>query len=62
VNLSAEGAPQGTEELVNAYAREISLNLALPEMPFQLKLQDVKAQSDGLSVTAAAQNVPLNQS
>ncbi|GLH97444.1 LmeA family phospholipid-binding protein [Phytohabitans aurantiacus] len=62
VNLSAEGAPQGTEELVNAYARDISLNLALPEMPFQLELQDVKAQSDGLAVTAAAQNVPLNQS
>jgi hypothetical protein len=60
VNLSADGAPRGAEELVNAYARDISLNLALPEMPFQLELQDVQAQSDGLAVTATAQNVPLN--
>lgn len=62
-DLTAEGVPNtaGARELVEAYAEQLSLELALPELPFDMKLQDVQARPDGLAVTAIAQNVPLNR-
>lgn len=62
-NLTADGVGQipGAQELINGYARQLALELALPELPFQLQVRDVKAQPDGLAVSAVAQNVPLNQ-
>jgi LmeA-like phospholipid-binding len=60
--LTAEGLPAlpAAQALVNAYAKQISINLALPELPFQLQVQQVQPRSDGLAVTATAKDVPIN--
>lgn len=60
--LSAEGLPQipAAQALVNAYAKQISINVALPDLPFRLDLKDVKPLSEGLAVTATASDVPIN--
>jgi len=60
--LSAEGLPEipAAQALVNAYAKQISINVALPDLPFQLEMQDVKPLPEGLAVTATAKDVPIN--
>lgn len=60
--LTAEGLPAvpAAQALVNAYAKQISINVALPELPFQLQVQQVQPRPDGLAVTATAKNVPIS--
>jgi LmeA-like phospholipid-binding len=60
--LSADGMPAipAAQALVNAYAKQISINVALPDLPFRLQVQDVKPLPDGLAVTATANDVPIN--
>lgn len=60
--LTAEGLPAipAAQALVNEYAKQISINVALPELPFQLQVQEVQPRPDGLAVTATAKNVPIN--
>lgn len=62
-DLTTDGLPQlpGAEAVVNQYAQQISISLALPELPFKLDLKEVEARSDGLAVNAQALNVALNQ-
>jgi hypothetical protein len=62
-NVTSDELPQvpGARALLNQFARNLSVELELPELPFALALRDVRAQSEGLAVTASAQNVPLNQ-
>lgn len=62
-DLQAEGVPQlpGAEALINQFARQISINLTLPELPFKLNVRGVEARPDGLAVDAQALNVALNQ-
>jgi hypothetical protein len=60
--LNAEGLPDApaARALINAYARQISINVPLPKLPFQLDVRQVRALPAGLAVTAGAKNVPLN--
>lgn len=62
-DLQAEGLPQlpGAEAVINQFARQISISMALPELPFKLDIRGVQARSDGLAVDARALNVALNQ-
>ncbi|MGW0436612.1 LmeA family phospholipid-binding protein [Micromonospora sp. NPDC003197] len=48
------------EALIKSYARQISVKLPLPAMPFQLDVQEVRPEPEGLAVRATATNVPLN--
>lgn len=48
------------EALIKSYARQISIKLPLPAMPFQLDVQEVRPEPEGLAVRATATNVPLN--
>ncbi|BCJ66105.1 LmeA family phospholipid-binding protein [Polymorphospora rubra] len=61
-DLTAEGLPNvpAAQALVNAYARQISIDVPLPELPFELAVQEVRPLPEGLAITASAQNVPLN--
>lgn len=61
-NLTAQGLPEvpAAQALVNAYARQISISVPLPDLPFQLIVQEVRPLPEGLAVTATAQDVPLN--
>ncbi|MFC3503037.1 DUF2993 domain-containing protein [Micromonospora krabiensis] len=61
-DLNAEGLPNLplARTLLNNYARGISIDVPLPDLPFQLALREVRPQPEGLTVTADAKNVPLN--
>lgn len=60
--LTAEGLPQipAAQALVNAYAKQISVNVDLSVLPFQLEMREVRPLPEGLAITATAKNVPLN--
>jgi len=62
-DLTAEGLPDvaGVQNLIAGYARQLSIDIALPALPYALELQDVKALPEGLRVTAMARDVPLNK-
>ncbi|GAA4726826.1 DUF2993 domain-containing protein [Phytohabitans rumicis] len=62
-NLTSDDLPNvaGAQSAINQYARQISVNMALPELPFQLNVRSVEPLPEGLTVSASAQNVPLNQ-
>lgn len=61
-NLTADGLPNvaAARALLNAYARQISIRVPLPAMPYQLSVQEVTPRPAGLAVTATAKGVPLN--
>jgi hypothetical protein len=61
-DLDAEGLPNIplARTLLNNYAKGISIDVPLPELPFQLSLREVKPLPQGLAVTAAAKDVPIN--
>jgi hypothetical protein len=60
--LTAEGLSgiPGVQDLLNAYAQDLAINLKIPELPLQLAVQKVQPRPEGLVVTAAADEVPLN--
>ncbi|TDB74860.1 DUF2993 domain-containing protein [Micromonospora sp. KC723] len=62
-DLSAEGLPAVplARTLLNNYARGISVDVPLPELPFQLTVRKVEPRPEGLAVTADARDVPINQ-
>ncbi|MEV4710597.1 DUF2993 domain-containing protein [Micromonospora sp. NPDC049374] len=61
-DLDAEGLPNVplARILVNNFARSISVDVPLPELPFQLTVREVRPQPQGLTVTADARDVPIN--
>ncbi|MFC0503733.1 DUF2993 domain-containing protein [Micromonospora costi] len=61
-NLDAQGLPNVplARTVLNNYARSISIDVPLPELPFQLTVREVRPQPEGLTVTADARNVPIN--
>ncbi len=60
--VTAEGLPNVplVRNLVNAYVQRISADLRVPTLPLKLAVQKVEPRPDGLHVTAAANDVPLN--
>ncbi|MEH1102263.1 LmeA family phospholipid-binding protein [Micromonospora sp. CPCC 205561] len=61
-DLNAAGLPNLplARMLLNNYARSISIDVPLPELPFQLAVREVRPLPEGLAVTADARNVPIN--
>ncbi|SCL20630.1 Protein of unknown function [Micromonospora nigra] len=61
-DLSAEGLPNVplARNLLNNYARSISIDVPLPELPFELTVREVRPLPEGLQVTANARDVPIN--
>ncbi|MEH0969630.1 DUF2993 domain-containing protein [Micromonospora sp. CPCC 205546] len=61
-DLNADGLPNLplARTLLNNYARSISIDVPLPELPFQLAVREVRPLPEGLAVTADARNVPIN--
>lgn len=48
------------QALLGGYARQISLDVDLSDLPLNLEVRDVRALPEGLAVTAVATDVPLN--
>jgi hypothetical protein len=62
--VDAEGLPALplARTLLNEWAQGISIDVPLPELPFQLTVREVRPLPGGLEVTADAREVPINQS
>ncbi|MEV0001177.1 DUF2993 domain-containing protein [Micromonospora sp. NPDC050980] len=61
-DLTADGLPNvaPARTLLSNYAKSISIDVPLPELPFQLNLRKVEPTPDGLVVAGDAENVPIN--
>ncbi|KXK62216.1 hypothetical protein AWW66_09265 [Micromonospora rosaria] len=61
--VDAEGLPAVplARTLLNNWAQGISIDVPLPELPFQLTVREVRPLPGGLAVTADARDVPINQ-
>ena len=62
--VSAEGLPQVplVDNLLNNYAKQISIDLRIPPLPLKLTVRKVQPTAAGLVVTAAADDVQFNSS
>jgi hypothetical protein len=60
--VTAEGLPNIplVQNALNNYAKQISVNLQVPALPLDMKVQEVRPTPAGLVVTAGADEVPLN--
>jgi hypothetical protein len=60
--VSAPGLPQLplVQNLLNNYAKQLSVDLKLPALPLKLVVQEVQPTAGGLVVTAGANEVKLN--
>lgn len=60
--LTAAGLPAVplVQNLIDAYAERLSLDLRLPKLPLGLAVRTVEPRPEGLLVTARASEVPLN--
>lgn len=60
-DLDDEGGtlPARTANLVDAYADRLSVAFALPALPFDLTVNEVTPEPEGLAVTATARGVPI---
>jgi len=61
-NLTAEGLPDipVAQTLLTNYARQLSIQIPLPELPYQMRVTEVRPLPEGLEVSATAKDVPLN--
>ena len=61
-DVTADGLPNvpAAQQVISGFARNLGINVELPDLPFQLNVQDVQPTPAGLDVTATAQNVPIN--
>jgi len=59
--VSTEGGslPSVLSGLVGSIKQSLSVDIKLPQLPYNLQVQDVKASEHGLTVSATAANVPL---
>jgi LmeA-like phospholipid-binding len=60
--VTAQGVPDVpiVQNLLNNYAKQISIDLRLPQLPLKLVVLKVEPTAAGLVVTAGANQVPLN--
>ena len=60
--VTAEGLPDVplVRNLLNNYAKQISFDVRIPELPLKLVVQKVQPTPEGLVVTAGASEVPLS--
>ncbi|MFG1841030.1 DUF2993 domain-containing protein [Micromonospora sp. NPDC049175] len=61
-DLDAAGLPNLpiARTALSNFAKSISIDVPLPDLPFQLAVREVRPLPEGLAVTADAKNVPIN--
>jgi hypothetical protein len=62
--VTAQGLPDVplVQNLLNNYAKQISIDLRIPQLPLKLAVEKVQPTAAGLVVTAGAKDVSLNAS
>jgi LmeA-like phospholipid-binding len=51
--------PAAARSIADSYADQLSVNLKLPDLPYDLTVNEVTPESSGLAVTATARAVPI---
>lgn len=61
-NVSVEGGgiPQVVQNVLGAITQQLSFSVKIPALPYHLKVTDVKARPEGVTITAAATDVPIS--
>lgn len=61
-DIRADGVqlPPPAQGLLDAYKSQLSVEMELPPLPMQLRIEGVQATSEGIAVTASAAGVPLS--
>lgn len=61
-HLTADNLPRSSaaQALLDQYADKMSVDVPLPELPFDFDVQQVRVLPEGLAVTAVADDVPLS--
>ncbi len=61
-NVTTEGGdiPAAISRLVGSIKQSLSIDVKLPQLPYNLQVRTVRATPQGLTVTAVAANVPLS--
>lgn len=62
VKVTTEGGdiPQVISNMIGSIKQDLSVDVRIPRLPYDLQVRSVKATPQGLTVTAVAQNVPLS--
>jgi hypothetical protein len=62
VKVTTEGGdiPQVISDMIGSIKQDLSVDVRIPRLPYDLQVRSVKATPQGLTVTAVAQNVPLS--
>jgi hypothetical protein len=55
------GLPDGAQPLVDEIAGQLSVQVPLPPLPYDLRVESVRAERTGLVVTVTARDVPLSR-
>ncbi len=59
VTASDTPLPQVLQGTLQAIARQLTFDVRIPQLPYRLSLDSVRATSGGIAITASAQNVVL---
>jgi hypothetical protein len=61
-NVTTEGGdiPAAISRLIGRIKQSLSIDVKIPPLPYNLQLRTVRANPQGLTVTALAVNVPLS--
>jgi hypothetical protein len=61
-DATAEGLPAVplAQQVVGNFVKQISINVDVPTLPFQMVLKEVHVTPEGLAVTATANDVPIS--
>ncbi|HKS97939.1 MAG TPA: DUF2993 domain-containing protein [Rugosimonospora sp.] len=59
VRAQGGDVPPGLSSIIGSLRTALSVDVAIPPLPYKLKIQSVQSTVEGLAVTAYATNVPL---
>lgn len=59
VTASDTPLPQALQSTLQAIAGQLTFDVRIPQLPYRLSLDSVKATPDGIAITASAENVVL---
>jgi hypothetical protein len=60
VTVAGGGLPQVVQNALGAITRQLSFTVQIPPLPYHLKVTDVQARPEGVTVIATATDVPIS--
>ncbi len=60
VSVEGGGIPAVIQNALGAITQQLSFTVKIPPLPYHLKVTDVQARPEGVTITAAATDVPIS--